>query len=65
MSLLRTGRKNPAVDETRKVRDVCRERGLLGSGGVNGCVLRIQPPLVITEKQIDKALDILESAIKG
>jgi len=58
-------KKTPAVDETRKVRDLCRERGLLiGSGGVKGCVLRIQPPLVITMEQIDKALDILEGAIK-
>jgi 4-aminobutyrate aminotransferase len=58
-------KKTPAVDETRKVRDLCRERGLLiGSGGVKGNVLRIQPPLVITMEQIDKALNILESAIK-
>jgi 4-aminobutyrate aminotransferase len=58
-------KKTPAVDETRKVRDLCRERGLLiGSGGVKGNVLRIQPPLVITMEQIDKALNILESAIR-
>ncbi|MEM1590301.1 MAG: aspartate aminotransferase family protein [Candidatus Bathyarchaeia archaeon] len=57
-------KKTPAVDETRKIRDICRERGLLiGSGGVRGCVLRIQPPLVIQKKQIDKALSILEDAI--
>lgn len=58
-------KKTPAVDETRKIRDMCLERGLLiGSGGVKGCVLRIQPPLVITIEQIDKALDILETTIK-
>ena len=58
-------KKTPAVDETRKVRDLCRERGLLiGSGGVKGNVLRLQPPLVISIEQIDKALDILESALK-
>jgi 4-aminobutyrate aminotransferase-like enzyme len=58
-------KKTPAADETRKVRDLCRERGLLiGSGGVKGNVLRIQPPLVITMEQIDKALSILESAIR-
>ena len=58
-------KKIPAADETRKIRDLCRERGLLiGSGGVKGCVLRIQPPLVITKEQIDNALNILESAIK-
>ncbi len=58
-------KKTPAVDETRKIRDLCREKGLLiGSGGVKGCVLRIQPPLVITMEQIDKALNILEAVIK-
>jgi 4-aminobutyrate aminotransferase/(S)-3-amino-2-methylpropionate transaminase len=59
-------KKTPARDETRKIRDIAREKGLLiGSGGVKGCVLRLQPPLVINEEQIDNALTILESAIKG
>lgn len=58
-------KKTPAPDETRKIRDICREKGLLiGSGGVKGCVLRIQPPLVITKEQIDSALNILELAIR-
>jgi 4-aminobutyrate aminotransferase-like enzyme len=58
-------KKIPAVDETRKIRDICREKGLLiGSSGVKGCVLRLQPPLVIEKSQIDKALNILETAIK-
>ena len=58
-------KKIPAVDETRKIRDLCREKGLLiGSGGVKGCVVRIQPPLVITKEQIDNALNILETSIK-
>jgi len=58
-------KKTPARDETRKIRDITREKGLLiGSGGVKGCVLRIQPPLVIEKEQINNALTILESAIK-
>ncbi|MEM4304115.1 MAG: aspartate aminotransferase family protein [Candidatus Caldarchaeum sp.] len=58
-------KKTPAVEETRRIRDMCRERGLLlGSGGVKESVLRIQPPLVITDEQIEKALDILESSVK-
>ncbi|MCS7387224.1 MAG: aminotransferase class III-fold pyridoxal phosphate-dependent enzyme, partial [archaeon GB-1867-005] len=58
-------KKTPAVEEVRKIRDLCREKGLLvGSGGVKGCVLRIQPPLVIEKEQIDKALNILEESIK-
>jgi len=58
-------KKTPAKDETRKIRDRAREKGLLiGSGGVKGCVLRIQPPLDIEKEQIDKALEILETTIK-
>lgn len=57
-------KKTPAKDETRKIRDIAREKGLLiGSGGVKGCVLRIQPPLVIEKEEIDKALSLLEETI--
>ncbi|MFX1318148.1 MAG: aspartate aminotransferase family protein [Promethearchaeota archaeon] len=58
-------KKTPAKNETMKVRERARKEGLLiGSGGVEGCVLRIQPPLVIEKKQIDEMLSILEMAIK-
>ena len=58
-------KKTPAKEETRKIRDIAREEGLLiGSGGVKECVLRIQPPLVIEKEQIELALNILETAIK-
>ncbi|MDA3939535.1 MAG: aspartate aminotransferase family protein [Spirochaetia bacterium] len=41
----------------------CREHGLLLVGaGVK--VIRFVPPLIVTEKEIDKALDILENVIK-
>jgi 4-aminobutyrate aminotransferase len=59
-------RKTPAKSKTEKIRDLTREKGLLiGSGGSEGCVLRIQPPLVISKTQVDRALDILESCFKG
>lgn len=58
-------KKTPAKDETGKLRDLAREKGLLiESGGVLGCVLRIQPPLAIEKEQIDKALGILEESLK-
>lgn len=58
-------KKTPAKEETTKIRDYCRENGLLiGSGGVKGCVLRLQPPLVISKEEIDSALEILENAMK-
>ncbi|MGE5628404.1 MAG: aspartate aminotransferase family protein [Solirubrobacterales bacterium] len=41
----------------------CWEKGLLLTFFANN-VLRVQPPLVITKEQIDKAVDIIEESIK-
>lgn len=54
----------PAAAEAEAIRDTCFKAGLLiGVGGTNGNVLRIQPPLVIAQEQLETALDVLESAI--
>jgi len=56
--------KEPAVKQTKAVRDYCREQGLLvGSGGSLGNVIRFQPPLVITGDQLGQALSILDNAL--
>ena len=56
--------KTPAAQEAIQVRATCREHGLLiGLGGVYGNVLRLQPPLVLTAAEADKACDIIEKAI--
>ncbi len=58
-------KKTPARKTTERIRDLAREKGLLiGSGGSEGCVLRIQPPLIISKNQLDHAIDILESCMK-
>jgi 4-aminobutyrate aminotransferase-like enzyme len=55
--------KEPAVQETLTVMEVCREKGLLiGKGGLDNNVLRIQPPLELTEEQVDQAIVILDEA---
>jgi 4-aminobutyrate aminotransferase-like enzyme len=42
----------------------CRERGLLVlAGGERGAVLQLVPPLVIAERQLDWALDVLAGAL--
>ncbi|MCK5673111.1 MAG: aminotransferase class III-fold pyridoxal phosphate-dependent enzyme, partial [Spirochaetales bacterium] len=41
----------------------CRDNGLL-LVGAGSKVIRFVPPLIITEQEIDKAINILESAIK-
>jgi len=58
------GTKTPAIDETATVRSQMRKRGVLvGKGGTTGNVLRIQPPLVITEEQAQTAIDALDSSL--
>lgn len=42
----------------------CREKGLL-LVGAGSTVIRFVPPLIITEEEIDKALNILESVISN
>ncbi|HEY8448711.1 MAG TPA: aspartate aminotransferase family protein [Thermomicrobiales bacterium] len=56
--------KEPAKAQAAEVRRLCREAGvLIGVGGQNGNVIRIQPPLVIEDRDLDHALDVLDSAI--
>jgi len=64
VELIKDKEKTPAAAEAGRLREVCREKGLLiGVGGVFGNVLRIQPPLVIDEKQLEEAVDILDNAL--
>jgi len=57
--------KTPAAEEAVKARDFCRENGvLMGHGGVKGNILRIQPPLVIDKRQMNKALETVEESLR-
>jgi 4-aminobutyrate aminotransferase-like enzyme len=56
--------KEPAPELTRKLIDVAAELGLLiGSVGVFGNVIRVAPPLVISEAEAYESLDIFEKAL--
>jgi len=56
--------KEPAPDLTRKLIDQAAELGLLiGSVGVFGNVIRVAPPLVISEEEANESLDIFEKAL--
>jgi 4-aminobutyrate aminotransferase-like enzyme len=58
--------KQPAAGEAATVRRICRERGvLLGVGGQDGNVVRIQPPLVIEQTQLERALAVLDDALRS
>jgi alanine-glyoxylate transaminase/(R)-3-amino-2-methylpropionate-pyruvate transaminase len=46
------------------VLEVARELGiLLGKGGLAGNVLRIKPPMCVTEADADFAVDVLDRAL--
>jgi len=56
--------KEPANTEAVAIRKFCREHGVLvGVGGQAGNVVRVQPPLVIADADLDRALDTLEAAL--
>jgi 4-aminobutyrate aminotransferase/(S)-3-amino-2-methylpropionate transaminase len=54
----------PAAELAARVRSECRERGVIvGVGGFFGNVIRIQPPLVITQEQLATAVSVLDEAL--
>jgi 4-aminobutyrate aminotransferase len=56
--------KEPAPDLTRKLIDLAAQNGLLvGSVGIFSNVIRVAPPLVITEAEAHESLDIFEKAL--
>ena len=56
----------PDAALAREVRRYCREHGVLvGVGGTEGNVVRIQPPLVISRAELDEALDVIGTAVES
>jgi 4-aminobutyrate aminotransferase len=56
--------KRPNVEATARVMEACKERGLLvGKGGLYGNVIRMAPPLVITEDETARAIETIEAAV--
>lgn len=57
--------KTPASAQTLEVLELCREMGVLvGKGGLNGNVLRIKPPMCISQADAEFALDVLDRALR-
>jgi 4-aminobutyrate aminotransferase len=60
------GSKEPAPEQAAEIRRLCREAGvLIGVGGQNGNVLRIQPPLVITNEELGRAVEVIDCALSS
>ncbi|MGH2535589.1 MAG: aspartate aminotransferase family protein [Thermomicrobiales bacterium] len=56
--------KEPATKQAAEVRRLCRQAGvLIGVGGQAGNVVRFQPPLMIPDADLDRAIDELDSAL--
>jgi 4-aminobutyrate aminotransferase-like enzyme len=56
--------KEAAASETVKIRELCRQKSVLvGHGGTLGNVLRIQPPLVISQSQLDTAIEAIDQSL--
>ena len=65
IELVKDSDKTPAAEETAAVRQICMDDGLLvGAGGTFANVIRLQPPLTISEDQANLALSILKKAIE-
>jgi len=65
MELVKGKDKIPANTEASKIRDICLGKGvLLGLGGVFGNILRIQPPLVISENQLTEVVKTVDLALQ-
>jgi 4-aminobutyrate aminotransferase/(S)-3-amino-2-methylpropionate transaminase len=55
----------PATEDTKKITQYCYEHGVITiSAGSYGNVIRLLMPLVITDEQMDEALDVLEAGIQ-
>jgi 4-aminobutyrate aminotransferase/(S)-3-amino-2-methylpropionate transaminase len=58
--------KVPASAAAGFTRQYCLDHGvLIGVGGNFGSVLRVQPPLVISEEQIDRVFDTIADGLKA
>jgi 4-aminobutyrate aminotransferase / (S)-3-amino-2-methylpropionate transaminase / 5-aminovalerate transaminase len=56
--------REPAPDETKQVSQYCYEHGVVTiTAGSYSDVIRLLMPLVITDAQMDEALDVLEAAL--
>jgi 4-aminobutyrate aminotransferase-like enzyme len=56
--------KEPAPDVAVRLFEATRERGLLiGKGGLLNNVIRLSPPLIVEESEIDEALATLDQAL--
>jgi 4-aminobutyrate aminotransferase / (S)-3-amino-2-methylpropionate transaminase / 5-aminovalerate transaminase len=58
--------REPAANETKEITEYCYEHGLITiTAGSYSNVIRVLVPLVITDEQMNEALDVLEAALQA
>jgi len=58
-------KREPATEDTKAITQYCYEHGVITiSAGTYGNIIRLLMPLVITDNQMNEALDVLEGALK-
>ncbi len=63
---VQAGSLEPNTDAAVRIMEEARAAGLLiGKGGLYGNVLRIAPPMTVTEAEVDEAADVLVRIIEG
>jgi len=66
VELVRPGTTDPDPAAASAVLERARAGGLLiGKGGLYGNVLRISPPMTVTDEEADEALGVLDAALTG
>jgi 4-aminobutyrate aminotransferase len=65
VELVKPGTRDPHPAAAGVIMEEARDRGLLvGKGGLHGNVLRIAPPLSLTEEEADEGFSILSEAVE-
>ncbi len=58
------GSRAPDAEATKQLTRYCYQHGvILVTAGTYGNIIRLLMPLVITNQQIDEAMDVIESAL--
>ena len=56
--------KEPAPDVLARVQNEAKRRGLIiGRGGLHSNVIRICPPLIVSERDVDDAIRIMDESL--
>ena len=66
LETVQPGTLEPNVEAAGQIMEQARAAGLLiGKGGLYGNVLRIAPPMTVTEEEVDEAAEILVACIEA